>query len=98
MTGTKQLINTNYLEERRITMSIPVRMRRFRCFQMALEPNRMPNTRYICRIAASRGILGSQYQLNNVRHFFNIQNKHIAFIHIAQASGIFHTEPQAQFN
>ncbi len=25
-------INTNYLEERRITMSIPVRMRRFRCF------------------------------------------------------------------
>ena len=95
-------INTNYLEERRITMSIPVRMRRFSLFsRMALNQIIMPNTRYTsAELLLSGNFWGVNTNLTTFATFsqYSKTNIYSSLSMSLRLPASFILTPQAQFN
>ena len=95
-------INTNYLEERRIAMSIPIRIKQFSLFsRMTLNQVIMPTTRYTtAEVLLSGSILGMNTNLTTFATFSSTSKTNIySSLSLAlRLPASFILTPQTQFN
>lgn len=98
----QKAINTNYLEERRFTMSIPIRMQKFSLFsRVALNQIIMPSTRYTtAELLLSGNLWGVNTNMTTFATFspFSKTNIYSSLSMSVRLPASFILTPQAQFN